>query len=166
MKKVAEEKQGVVARAKADCEELLVEIVQDKRVADEQEKQVGGRGGEQGAGCPIAGGSYVAWAAIIAGGVRGMGCDHKKSASRDRGVCPCGAALCCAQEPPLLQQQHRQQRQRRVQAEGLYAQCSWHRAVTVVTGGTGGRRAAGAGGAGQPVSVLCVCNVRLPQEIR
>lgn len=42
MKKVAEEKKVVVAQAKADCEELLVEIVQDKRVADEQEKQVGG----------------------------------------------------------------------------------------------------------------------------
>lgn len=41
MKKVAEEKKGVVAHAKTDCEELLVEIVQDKRVADEQEKQVG-----------------------------------------------------------------------------------------------------------------------------
>ncbi len=41
MKKVAEEKKVVVAQAKADCEELLVEIVQDKRVADEQEKQVG-----------------------------------------------------------------------------------------------------------------------------
>lgn len=40
MKKVAEEKQVVVAQAKADCEELLVEIVQDKRVADEQEKTV------------------------------------------------------------------------------------------------------------------------------
>lgn len=42
MKKVAEEKKGVVAHAKTDCEELLVEIVQDKRVADEQEKQVCG----------------------------------------------------------------------------------------------------------------------------
>jgi dynein heavy chain len=30
----------VVAQAKVECEELLVEIVQDKRVADEQEKQV------------------------------------------------------------------------------------------------------------------------------
>ncbi|GFH10191.1 dynein-1, subspecies f, partial [Haematococcus lacustris] len=40
MKKVAEEKKVVVAQAKTDCEELLVEIVQDKRVADEQEKQV------------------------------------------------------------------------------------------------------------------------------
>lgn len=45
MKKVAEEKKVVVAQAKADCEELLVEIVQDKRVADEQEKQVWGRAG-------------------------------------------------------------------------------------------------------------------------
>lgn len=41
MKKVAEAKQVVVAQAKVECEELLVEIVQDKRVADEQEKQVG-----------------------------------------------------------------------------------------------------------------------------
>jgi len=40
MKKVVQQKQVVVAQAKADCEELLVEIVQDKRVADEQEKQV------------------------------------------------------------------------------------------------------------------------------
>lgn len=40
MKKVAEAKQVVVAQAKVECEELLVEIVQDKRVADEQEKQV------------------------------------------------------------------------------------------------------------------------------
>lgn len=42
MKKVVEQKQVVVAQAKTDCEELLVQIVQDKRVADEQEKQVGG----------------------------------------------------------------------------------------------------------------------------
>jgi hypothetical protein len=42
MKKVVQQKQVVVAQAKSDCEELLVEIVQDKRVADEQEKQVGG----------------------------------------------------------------------------------------------------------------------------
>ena len=49
MKKVAEAKQVVVAQAKVECEELLVEIVQDKRVADEQEKQVGGRGVEEGA---------------------------------------------------------------------------------------------------------------------
>jgi hypothetical protein len=41
MKKVAEEKKVVVAQAKTEAEELLVEIVQDKRVADEQEKQVG-----------------------------------------------------------------------------------------------------------------------------
>lgn len=40
MKTVAESKKVVVAQAKIDCEELLVEIVQDKRVADEQEKQV------------------------------------------------------------------------------------------------------------------------------
>ena len=40
MKQVAEAKQIVVTQAKADCEELLVEIVQDKRVADEQEKSV------------------------------------------------------------------------------------------------------------------------------
>jgi dynein heavy chain len=40
MKKVVQQKQVVVAQAKQDCEELLVEIVQDKRVADEQEKQV------------------------------------------------------------------------------------------------------------------------------
>jgi dynein heavy chain len=41
MKKVVEQKQVVVAQAKTECEELLVRIVQDKRVADEQEKQVG-----------------------------------------------------------------------------------------------------------------------------
>lgn len=40
MKKVVQQKQVVVAQAKQDCEELLVEIVQDKRVANEQEKQV------------------------------------------------------------------------------------------------------------------------------
>lgn len=40
MKKVVEQKQVVVSQAKQDCEELLVQIVQDKRVADEQEKQV------------------------------------------------------------------------------------------------------------------------------
>lgn len=40
MKKVVQQKQVVVAQAKHDCEELLVEIVQDKRIADEQEKQV------------------------------------------------------------------------------------------------------------------------------
>jgi hypothetical protein len=43
MKKVVEQKQVVVAQAKTDCDELLVQIVQDKRVADEQEKQVGAR---------------------------------------------------------------------------------------------------------------------------
>jgi hypothetical protein len=41
MKVVCEHKKVVVAQSKSDCEELLVEIVQDKRVADEQEKQVG-----------------------------------------------------------------------------------------------------------------------------
>ena len=40
MQVVCEDKRRVVAKAKVDCEELLVEIVQDKRVADEQEKQV------------------------------------------------------------------------------------------------------------------------------
>eukprot|EP00854_Cymbomonas_tetramitiformis_P005380 gene5380-6528_t len=40
MQVVCQEKKVVVAKAKRDCEELLVEIVQDKRVADEQEKQV------------------------------------------------------------------------------------------------------------------------------
>jgi dynein heavy chain len=40
MQVVAMDKKVVVAKAKKDCEELLVEIVQDKRVADEQEKQV------------------------------------------------------------------------------------------------------------------------------
>jgi len=40
MKKVAEEKKIVVAQAKVECEELLKDIVVDKRVADEQEKQV------------------------------------------------------------------------------------------------------------------------------
>jgi hypothetical protein len=40
MQGVAEAKQVVVAQAKADCEELLVRIVQDKRAADEQERQV------------------------------------------------------------------------------------------------------------------------------
>lgn len=39
MQRVVMQKKPVVAQAKADCEELLVEIVQDKRVADEQEKQ-------------------------------------------------------------------------------------------------------------------------------
>ncbi|KAK9823872.1 hypothetical protein WJX72_006072 [[Myrmecia] bisecta] len=40
MQVVCVEKKAVVAEAKARCEELLVEIVQDKRVADEQEKAV------------------------------------------------------------------------------------------------------------------------------
>ena len=40
MQIVAKEKKVVVAQAKKDCEELLVTIVQDKRVADEQEKLV------------------------------------------------------------------------------------------------------------------------------
>lgn len=40
MQVVCKDKKVVVATAKTDCEELLVEIVQDKRVADEQEKQV------------------------------------------------------------------------------------------------------------------------------
>jgi len=40
MQVVAAAKAQVVAQAKADCEELLVAIVQDKRVADEQEKVV------------------------------------------------------------------------------------------------------------------------------
>ena len=40
MQVVAKEKKIVVAQAKKDCEELLVTIVQDKRVADEQEKLV------------------------------------------------------------------------------------------------------------------------------
>ncbi|CAG9464381.1 unnamed protein product [Pedinophyceae sp. YPF-701] len=40
MQEVAKQKKVVVARAKKECEELLVQIVQDKRTADEQEKQV------------------------------------------------------------------------------------------------------------------------------
>ena len=40
MQAVCQDKKIVVAKAKRDCEDLLVEIVQDKRVADEQEKQV------------------------------------------------------------------------------------------------------------------------------
>lgn len=40
MQLVCVDKKKVVAEAKAACEELLVEIVQDKRAADEQEKQV------------------------------------------------------------------------------------------------------------------------------
>lgn len=37
---VCQDKKVVVAEAKVSCEQLLVAIVQDKRVADEQEKQV------------------------------------------------------------------------------------------------------------------------------
>ena len=40
MRVICEEKKVNVAKAKVDCEELLVKIVQDKRVADDQEKQV------------------------------------------------------------------------------------------------------------------------------
>ena len=40
MQVVCEDKKVVVAKAKKDCEELLVEIVQEKRVVDEQERQV------------------------------------------------------------------------------------------------------------------------------
>ena len=40
MQVIAEEKKVVVANAKTECEELLVTIVADKRVADDQEKQV------------------------------------------------------------------------------------------------------------------------------
>jgi len=40
MQKVATAKKADVVKAKKDCDELLVQIVQDKRVADEQEKQV------------------------------------------------------------------------------------------------------------------------------
>jgi hypothetical protein len=42
---VATEKAGVAAQAKVECEALLVEIVVDKRSADEQEKQVCLEGG-------------------------------------------------------------------------------------------------------------------------
>ena len=35
-----QERGELVAEAKTSCEQLLVAIVQDKRVADEQEKQV------------------------------------------------------------------------------------------------------------------------------
>jgi dynein heavy chain, axonemal len=35
-----EKKKIVVAQAQKDCEELLVEIVSERRVADEQKKQV------------------------------------------------------------------------------------------------------------------------------
>lgn len=40
MQVVCEDKKVVVAKAKKDCEELLVEIVQEKRIVDEQEKTV------------------------------------------------------------------------------------------------------------------------------
>ena len=40
MQVVAREKAVVVSTAKADCEVLVKQIVQDKRAADEQEKQV------------------------------------------------------------------------------------------------------------------------------
>ena len=40
MQVVCQSKKVVVAEAKTSCEQLLVAIVQDKRVADEQEKQV------------------------------------------------------------------------------------------------------------------------------
>lgn len=40
MQEVARAKKAEVAKAKKECEELLVHIVQDKRVADEREKQV------------------------------------------------------------------------------------------------------------------------------
>lgn len=40
MRLVCEEKKVNVAQAMVNCEELLVKIVQDKRIADEQEKQV------------------------------------------------------------------------------------------------------------------------------
>eukprot|EP00210_Caulerpa_lentillifera_P007994 g7633.t1 len=40
MQTICKQKKINVAQAKLDCEELLVKIVQDKRVADEQEKQV------------------------------------------------------------------------------------------------------------------------------
>lgn len=40
MRVICEEKKVNVAKAKVDCEELLVKIVQDKRIADDQEKQV------------------------------------------------------------------------------------------------------------------------------
>ena len=37
---VCQDKKVVVAEAKTSCEQLLVAIVQDKRIADEQERQV------------------------------------------------------------------------------------------------------------------------------
>ena len=40
MQVVCKDKKVVVAEAKVSCEQLLVQIVQDKRAADEQEKQV------------------------------------------------------------------------------------------------------------------------------
>lgn len=40
MQVVCQSKKVVVAEAKTSCEQLLVAIVQDKRLADEQEKQV------------------------------------------------------------------------------------------------------------------------------
>lgn len=39
MQVVCQEKKEVVAVAKRECEEILVEIVQEKRVIDEQERQ-------------------------------------------------------------------------------------------------------------------------------
>ena len=39
MRGICEEKKVNVAKAKVECEELLVKIVQDKRIADDQEKQ-------------------------------------------------------------------------------------------------------------------------------
>lgn len=56
MQIVCQEKKVVVAQAKISCEELLVAIVQDKRAADEQEKQVSS--GSSQTGCmhlPLAG---------------------------------------------------------------------------------------------------------------
>ena len=40
MQVVCQDKKVVVAEAKTSCEQLLVAIVQDKRIADEQERQV------------------------------------------------------------------------------------------------------------------------------
>ena len=39
MQVVCQEKKEVVAVAKRECEEILVEIVQEKRIIDEQERQ-------------------------------------------------------------------------------------------------------------------------------
>lgn len=36
---ICQQKKEVVAKAKRECEELLVEIVQEKRAVDEQERQ-------------------------------------------------------------------------------------------------------------------------------